>query len=95
MELRFSPLFSGSSGNCVYVGCDEGGFLIDAGVSGKRILTAMDEMGIDPKSIFGILVTHEHTDHVAGVGVMARKLNVPVYATEGTWIGHGRGRGQD
>ena len=85
MELRFSPLFSGSSGNCTYVGCDEGALLIDAGVSGKRILQALDDIGAPASSINGILVTHEHSDHITAVGILSRKLDIPVYATEGTW----------
>ena len=87
MELRFSPLFSGSSGNAIYVGCDDAHLLVDAGMSGSRVIAEMDRMGIDPKSLNGILVTHEHADHIKGIGILSRKFDLPIYATEGTWQG--------
>lgn len=87
MELRFAPLFSGSSGNAVYVGCDETHLLIDAGVSGSRVTNELRAIGIDPHSLSGILVTHEHRDHIAGVGVLSRKFDLPIFATPGTWSG--------
>lgn len=86
MELRFAPLFSGSSGNAIYVGCDGAHILIDAGVSGTRVAKALEGVGVSPKDLTAILVTHEHTDHIQGVGVLSRKYDVPVYATEGTWM---------
>ena len=64
---RYCPLFSGSSGNCTYIGTASGGVLVDAGVSAKRIETALRERDIDPVSIRAVLVTHEHHDHVAGL----------------------------
>ena len=85
MELRFAPLFSGSSGNAVYVGCDEGHLLVDAGMSGTRIVQGLASIGIAPQQLNGILVTHEHSDHIKGIGVLSRKYDLPVYATEGTW----------
>lgn len=85
MELRFSPLFSGSSGNAIYVGCDDAHILVDAGVSGTRVAQALESIGVKPGQLDGILVTHEHTDHIKGVGILARKYGVPVYATSGTW----------
>ena len=87
MELRFSPLFSGSSGNAIYVGCDEAHLLVDAGMSGSRVTGELASMGIDPKKLNGILVTHEHIDHIKGIGILSRKYDLPVYATEGTWQG--------
>ena len=87
MELRFAPLFSGSSGNAIYVGTDRTNLLIDAGVSGSRVLDELKKIGVNPSDLDGILVTHEHGDHIKGVGVLARKLRVPIYATEGTWAG--------
>ena len=87
MELRFSPLFSGSSGNAIYVGCDDSHLLVDAGMSGSRITREMELMGIDPKKLNAILVTHEHNDHIKGIGILSRKFDLPVYATEGTWQG--------
>ena len=64
MELRFSPLFSGSSGNATYVGCDDGQLLVDAGVSGSRITQELLRVGVDPAGLNAILVTHEHSDHI-------------------------------
>lgn len=85
MELRFSPLFSGSSGNAVYVagpGCE---ILIDAGVSCSRLADEIRTIGADPRDISAILVTHEHIDHIRGAGIFARKYGATVYATAGTW----------
>lgn len=87
MELRFSPLFSGSSGNAVYVGCGNTHLLVDAGLSGARVAQALSDVGVDPRSLAGILVTHEHSDHIRGVGILSRKFDLPVYATPGTWLG--------
>lgn len=63
---RYCPLFSGSSGNCTYIGTAEGGILVDAGVSAKRIETALRERDIEPHSIEAVFVTHEHIDHISG-----------------------------
>ena len=87
MELLFAPLFSGSSGNCIYVGTEDCAVLVDAGMSATAILNEMKAASLRPSAVKGILVTHEHTDHVNGAGVLARKLRVPIYATEGTWEG--------
>ena len=85
MDMIFCPLYSGSSGNALFVQYGGTRLLIDAGKSGKMITEALDMIGVDPKTLDGILVTHEHTDHIAGVGVLARKFKLPVYATEATW----------
>lgn len=85
--IRFSVLASGSTGNSIYVETEETAVLIDAGVSGKQITNALTEIGADVKKLQGMLVTHEHSDHVRGVGVMARKQHLDVYATGGTWEG--------
>ena len=87
MELRFSPLFSGSSGNAIYVGCDDAHLLVDAGMSGTRVIQELQRMGVDPRCLNGILVTHEHADHIKGIGILSRKFDLPVFATEGTWQG--------
>ena len=84
---RFCPLFSGSSGNCTYVGTPEGGILIDAGVSAKRIETALWDRGIAMESIRGIFVTHEHSDHTAGLRVLQKRYHMPIYASPGTRSG--------
>ncbi len=87
MELRFSPLFSGSSGNAIYVGCDDAHILVDAGMSGTRVIQELCRVGVDPRRLSAILVTHEHADHIKGIGILSRKLDLPVFATEGTWRG--------
>ncbi len=85
--MQFCTLFSGSSGNVVYLSTDRGGVLVDCGMSGKQTLEAMERAKLDPASVHAILITHEHSDHIKGVGVISRRLGVPVYATEGTWEG--------
>ena len=82
--LRYCSLFSGSGGNCTYVGTAEGGILVDVGVSARRIETALRQRDIDPKSIRAVFVTHEHSDHVAGLQVLCKHYNWPVLASEGT-----------
>ncbi|MDO4942877.1 MAG: MBL fold metallo-hydrolase [Lachnospiraceae bacterium] len=82
--MRLTSIASGSSGNCIYVGSDEANILVDAGISGKRIENGLKELSVDPKSLDAILVTHEHIDHIAGLGVMARRYHLPLYMTEKT-----------
>ena len=84
---QFCPLFSGSSGNCTYLGTAAGGILIDAGVSAKRIETALLSRQINPAALKAIFVTHEHTDHTNGVRVLAKRYGLPVYASAGTLAG--------
>ncbi len=82
--MRYCALFSGSSGNCTYVATRTGGVLVDAGVSAKRIETALAARDIDPKSIRAVLVTHEHSDHIAGLKVLCKRYGWPVLASTGT-----------
>jgi len=82
--LRYCSLFSGSSGNCTYVGTGNGGILIDVGVSARRITTALKERDIDPASICAVLLTHEHSDHVSGLRVLSKQYHWPVVASQGT-----------
>lgn len=81
---RFCSLFSSSSGNSTFVSTGKTSILIDAGVSAKRLKEALLRRDIDPKDIAGIFITHEHSDHISGVRVLAGAYNIPVYATEGT-----------
>ena len=87
MPMTLCPLYSGSGGNAIYIATDRTRLLIDAGLSGKVLINALTGIGVSPDSIDAILVTHEHSDHVKGAGVLSRKFNIPIYATEGTWRG--------
>ncbi|MCI8287460.1 MAG: MBL fold metallo-hydrolase [Lachnospiraceae bacterium] len=82
--MRLCSIASGSSGNCIYVGSETAHLLVDVGISGKKIEKGLGELGLTGKDIDGILITHEHADHIQGLGVIARKFEIPVYATEGT-----------
>lgn len=84
---KFCPLFSGSSGNATYIGTPDGGILIDAGVSAKRIKDALCAREIEPETIRALFVTHSHSDHICGIKTFAAKYNIPVYLTEGTLQG--------
>lgn len=85
--FRFCSLFSGSNGNSLFVTDGETRILVDAGVSGIRIQNAILSIRENPYNLDAILVTHEHSDHSNGVGVLSRRFNVPVYATKGSWRG--------
>ena len=87
MQLTLCPLFSGSSGNSVYISCGGVRILVDAGVSATRVEANLREIGVDIRNIDAILVTHEHVDHIRGLGVLCRRYGLPVYANEGTWDG--------
>lgn len=82
--MRLCSIASGSSGNCIYVGSDHTHLMVDAGISGKRIEQGLNSLELSAKDMDGILITHEHVDHVKGLGVMARKYALPIYATKGT-----------
>ena len=82
--LELYSVASGSSGNCICVGTDNTHVLIDAGVSGKRIENGLNMADLCCKDLEGILITHEHIDHIAGLGVLARRYGIPMYATAGT-----------
>lgn len=85
MEARFCPLYSGSSGNAIYVGAQDTHILVDAGLPGRPIEQALASIGVNPRELAALFVTHEHGDHIHGVGVLARRLGVPIYANERTW----------
>lgn len=85
--ITFCTLFSGSSGNAVYFATERGALLVDCGMSGRQMLDALCAAGLEPSGIRALLITHEHSDHVKGAGVLSRKLDLPIYATEGTWAG--------
>lgn len=83
--IKFCSLFSGSSGNALFIGTERTKLLIDAGLSGKRILEALCSIGENPAELSAILISHEHIDHVRGAGIISRKQNIPIYANESTW----------
>lgn len=83
--MRFCSLSSGSSGNCLYIETKESKFLIDAGLSGVKVERLMEERGLRIQDLDFILVTHEHSDHAKGVGVLSRRYDLPVFANQGTW----------
>ena len=78
--MRLCSIASGSSGNCIYVGSDATHLLVDAGISGKRMVAGVESLGIKPSELDGILITHEHSDHISGLKVFTKKLNVPVFS---------------
>lgn len=82
--MRLCSIASGSSGNCILAGSDNSHILIDAGISGKRIREGLSQLGLKPEETEGIFITHEHMDHIQGLGVMARRHGLPIYGTEGT-----------
>lgn len=82
--MRMCSIASGSSGNCIYVGSDDTHLLIDTGISRKRIEEGLRQLEIKGEELDGILITHEHSDHIQGLGVFSRKYEIPVYATPGT-----------
>ncbi|MFF2877491.1 MBL fold metallo-hydrolase [Gottfriedia sp. NPDC057991] len=85
MSLHFSVLASGSTGNALYVGTEKTKLLVDTGLSGKAMESLFKEINKDIKEVSGILVTHEHSDHIKGLGVLARRYQIPIYANEKTW----------
>lgn len=83
--LKFCSLYSGSTGNSLFLETEHTKLLIDAGVSAKKIVDGLSSIDVDISTIDGILVTHEHSDHVQGLGTISKKYNIPVYANPKTW----------
>lgn len=82
--MRFASIASGSSGNCTYVGSENTHILIDAGISGRRIEEGLKELDLKAEDLDGIFITHEHSDHIQSLGILARKYELPVYGTKET-----------
>ncbi len=85
MSFKFCSLSSGSSGNSEYIETDNSKILIDAGFSGKAIENLLDSINVNPRELDAIFVTHEHADHIKGIGVLSRRYNLPVIANTETW----------
>ena len=83
--MKFCSLYSGSSGNSIFVSSNDAKILIDAGLPGKKIDEALKSIGQKPEELNGIFITHEHSDHIKGVGVLSRKYDIPIYANDKTW----------
>ena len=92
MKLIFFSMASGSSGNCYYLGTPEYGLLIDAGISARTIKKVLKDRSIDMSQIMGILVTHDHADHIKTVGYLGEEMNIPVYTTAGVHAGIAKSR---
>lgn len=85
-EMFFVPLYSGSSGNCSLVCSDSGTrILVDAGLSASTIKNALLKCRISPESISAIVITHEHSDHIKGAGILSKQLDIPIYANAAAW----------
>ena len=82
--MELCSIASGSSGNCICVGTADSHLLVDAGISGKRIETGLNSAGLKTSEMEAVLVTHEHIDHIAGLGVIARRYGLPIYGTKAT-----------
>ena len=83
--LKYCSIGSGSSGNCHVVTYKDTGILVDAGLAGKTITSGIQQADFDIEKIRGIFITHEHSDHIKGAGIMSRKLDIPIYANLKTW----------
>ncbi len=83
--LKYCSIGSGSSGNCHYVGYKDTNILVDAGLSGKRITTGLKDIEVDIDKVKGIFITHEHSDHIKGAGIISRKFDIPIFANIKTW----------
>jgi phosphoribosyl 1,2-cyclic phosphodiesterase len=85
MKLNFCSLSSGSSGNCYYLGNEFHGILIDAGISATSIRRFLKNMDISMQTIMGVLITHNHIDHIKGLEVLTRKNSLPAFTTHKVW----------
>lgn len=92
--MKFCTIASGSSGNCTFAGTERTLILVDAGISAKRIAAGLNSLDYDPSELSAILLTHEHIDHISGLGVLSRKYHIPIYGTPGTleYIMQGKAR---
>lgn len=85
MSIEFCSLASGSSGNSQYIGTQSTHLLVDLGLTTKYVVNALAHLDVDPSAIGGILITHEHSDHIKGIGAFHRKYGTPIYCHEAAW----------
>lgn len=84
--MHFSILASGSTGNAIFISTAKTRLLVDAGLTGKKLEELLHQIGQHPKDLDAILITHEHSDHIKGLGVLARRYKIPIYANAQTWL---------
>jgi len=92
--MKITPLASGSSGNAFLIEANGSAALADAGLSGKQMQERLAKVGFDPAALDGIIVSHGHSDHTKGVGVLSRKYKIPVWMNRGTWKASEQSLGQ-
>src|SRR5665647_472235 len=83
--IKFCGLYSSSRGNSIFLKSDKSSILIDAGLSGSKIIEALCSIDVDPSEIDAIVITHEHSDHIQGAGILSRRFDIPIYANCKTW----------
>lgn len=83
--FNFCSLYSGSSGNSLFVQTDNTKILVDAGESAKKIETALNSIDVKINDIDAVIVTHEHSDHIKGLSTISKKFDIPIYANKETW----------
>lgn len=82
--MTLTTLASGSSGNCILLSHKGAHLLVDAGISCRRITSALGELGVDPAALLGVCITHEHSDHISGLATLTKKYRLPIYTSPGT-----------
>ena len=83
--FQVSVLASGSKGNSIFIRTESTNIILDAGLSGKKIVNLLESIEIDPDKIDAVIVSHEHSDHIRGVGILCRRFNIPLYITDLTY----------
>ncbi|MBO4474954.1 MAG: MBL fold metallo-hydrolase [Clostridiales bacterium] len=86
-SIEITPLFSGSSGNSILVSTSDTMVLVDAGMNCKKVVEALNIVGVEPAELSAVLITHDHSDHIGALDVFTRKFGIPVFATRNTWEG--------